>query len=123
GGAPDPPKLFLSKLKSATEIAWSPVKSALSSYPGSPKDLPKVFFKILKSLTLMTLSLLQSPARISPISTDVAGSKSKVQSPRLKVWTLDFGLWTWNPVTWTVPELARYLGSLARQLYVPVGRP
>src|SRR5947209_996585 len=102
-------------------MAWSPVKSALSSYPGSPKDLPKVFFKILKSLTLMTLSLLQSPALIITISTGTVrtlerwnvGTLTEVTFQRSNVPTFNC----------TVPELARYLGSFARQLYVPVGRP
>src|SRR5262245_41253245 len=55
---------------------------------------------MLKSTALTTLSLLQSPAFIRPIS-----------------WLV-----TCAPVRVTVPALARYMGSFTRQLYTPFTR-
>src|SRR5439155_399644 len=54
---------------------------------------------MVKSVVLITLLLSESPARWVPISTFVIE----------------------NPLRATLPELARYLGSFTRQLYVPVG--
>jgi hypothetical protein len=75
--------------------------------------IPKAFFKAVKSCTDIRLSLLQSPALISPISTCVLAA----------------------PVNTTVPALARKPGGsvnnvlitpsgpFTRQLYVPLARP
>src|SRR5689334_915492 len=66
--APDVPKLLLRRAKSDALTLASLLRSALSSYPGSPTPLPKEFLRIAKSLTLTALSLLTSPALCSPIS-------------------------------------------------------
>src|SRR5436190_11526948 len=111
GGAPPMPKLPLCRLKSLTLTTWSPVMSARLSYWASPIILPKVFFKMLKSVALTTLLLSQSPALCRPISCWVVGA----------------------PVSVTLPEVASqpglYSGGVApswalftRQLYAPGSR-
>src|SRR5438105_5846417 len=70
GPAPDCPKLFLSKLKSAILMVLLPSKSALASYPVPPLNLPNVFFSMLKSPMLTVLLLSQSPVSCTPPSKD-----------------------------------------------------
>ena len=80
--------------------APSLLKLARSSYPGPPTPVPKAALTILKS-TMLTLSeLLESPARIVPIS----------------------GL-ALPPDIERVPALARLIIPLSLQLYDPSDRP
>ena len=95
------PKLERRMFMSCMFTTVSHVKSANGLYPGSPTWNPKLAFNRLKSVTLITLSLLMSPARKNPASSCV------VEAP---------------PGMPTVPPFARYLGPFTRQLYVAAGR-
>src|SRR5437879_1838915 len=81
GGGPPSPKLFLSEIKSLLFTNWSPLKSARLSYPTCPGDLPNGFFRVIKSLELTKLSLLQSPASCKPISVLVMEAPASVRVP------------------------------------------
>ena len=77
--------MFFNNVKSVASTLSVWLKSPLSSYPGWPIDLPKVAFKVVKSVAFTTLKLVKPCTRCVITSTDQrTGERSMNPLPYLR---------------------------------------